>query len=79
MPGDSSDQPSDPEDDLSILAWEDVLRRVRLPDDLREALGLPVSRLRWSSIKYTEVVTKHAIDLPVHRLTVRTTVLFDLG
>ncbi len=65
MPGDSSDQPSDPEDDLPVLAWEDVSRRVRLPDDLREALGLQVTLLRWSSIKYTEVVTKHAIDLPV--------------
>lgn len=65
MPSDSSDQPSDSEDDLPVLAWEDVSRRVRLPDDLREALGLPVSQLRWSSTKFRRVIQEHSKDATI--------------
>lgn len=52
-------------DDLPVMEWELVERRIRLPEDLRDALQLPVSALRWSAAKHAKVLREHHADRAV--------------
>lgn len=48
-----------------MLSWEDVARRVTIPAELREILGLPVATFKWSKEKLARVQSTHRHDLAV--------------
>lgn len=63
---DPAENPLSPNaEELPVLHWEFVERRVRISSELQKVLGIPVSTLRWSRQKFEAVCTDHRRDLKI--------------